>query len=247
VIEFVVLKNDQNTRYFWQLAMKEFILASTSPRRKDLLRNLIDTYLIINPDIAEIRQEGETPESYVVRNCELKALAVVQTIKSSPERDWIVIAADTIVVDGDRILGKPKDQPQAVQMLTELRGKTHQVYSGIAVIESVKEEIQSRQVSSQVLMRKYTDEEINLYVSSGDPSDKAGAYAIQNPSFNPAPSFNDCYANVMGLPLCDLAAMLYEMEIPFQFDVAQRCQESIQYQCPIYPQKLAGINLKESA
>jgi MAF protein len=226
--------------------MKEYILASKSPRRKALLRNLIDTFLIINPEIQEERQGGETPRSYVKRISELKSEAVGKTIETLPASDWVVIAADTIVVDGDRILGKPEDQSQAIQILSELRGKTHTVYSGLAVYDISLDEIQSRQVSSQVDMREYTDEELKAYVASGDPMDKAGAYAIQNQQFDPAPDFNDCYANVMGLPLCDLAVLLYEMKCPIQPDVAERCQESIQYQCPIYSGKLSGINGKEN-
>ncbi len=227
--------------------MKEYILASKSPRRKALLRNLIDSFLIINPDIKEARQQGETPITYVKRNSELKARVAGSKVDSLSASDWLVIAADTIVVDGDRILGKPADKPEAVRMLTELRGKAHTVYSGIAVFDISREEIQTRQVSSRVFMRQYTDDEIQEYVASGDPMDKAGAYAIQNDQFDPAPDFNDCYANVMGLPLCHLAVLLNEMGYPGKYDVAERCQESIEYQCPLYSKILAGINGKECA
>lgn len=221
--------------------MKDFILASKSPRRKALLRNLIDSFLVINPEIKEIRQQGEAPGYYVMRNAELKAQAAANSINSLPASDWVVIAADTIVVAGDRILGKPENQSRAVQMLTELRGKTHTVYSGIAVLDISREEIQTRLVSSKVLMREYTDEELSAYVASGDPLDKAGAYAIQNHQFDPAPEFRDCYASVMGLPLCHLAVLLTEMDCPCRSDVAERCQESIHYQCPIFPGILSGV------
>jgi septum formation protein len=245
VIEFVVLKNDPKRSFFYPLTMKEFILASKSPRRKALLRNLIETFLIINPEIQEVRREGESPRSYVKRNSALKAEVLEKKIQSLPAGEWVVIAADTIVVDGDRILGKPEDQSQATQMLTRLRGRTHTVYSGLAVYDISRKEIQTRQVSSQVAMREYTDEELKEYVASGDPMDKAGAYAIQNRQFDPAPAFGDCYANVMGLPLCDLAVLLHQMNCPILTDVADRCQKSIQYQCPIFPEKLSGISGKE--
>lgn len=225
--------------------MKEYILASKSPRRKALLRNLIDSFLIINPEIKEAREKGENPENYVLRISELKALAAGKIVSSSPGNDWVVVAADTIVVDGDRFLGKPVDESQAVQMLTDLRGGSHTVFSGIAVYDISREEIQTRMVSSEVLMREYTEEEITAYVASGDPMDKAGAYAIQNHHFDPAPDFSNCYANVMGLPLCHLAVLFHEMGCSGHPDVAQRCQESIQYQCPIFSKILSGINGKE--
>lgn len=227
--------------------MKEYILASKSPRRKALLRNLIDSFLIINPEIKEERQAGESPGTFVMRISELKARAAGYKVTSLPGRDWLVIAADTIVVDGERILGKPADETQAVAMLTQLRGKVHTVYSGLAVFDISQEKIQTRQVSSQVLMREYTEDEIEAYVASGDPMDKAGAYAIQNQDFDPAPGFSDCYANVMGLPLCHLAVLLNEMDCPIHLDVAEGCQESIGYQCPIYSKILSGINGKEKA
>lgn len=225
--------------------MKEFILASNSPRRKALLRNLIDNFMIVNPDVEETRHKGETPQDYVLRISEDKARAARNMIHSSPGSDWVIIAADTIVVDGDQILGKPADESQAKQMLTELRGRTHTVHSGLAVFDLAREEIQTRVVSSKVFMRKYTEEEVNVYVASGDPLDKAGAYAIQNHHFDPAPDFNDCFANVMGLPLCHLAVLLHEMDCPGQFGVAERCQESNQYQCPIFSGILSGIRGKE--
>ena len=225
--------------------MKEFILASRSPRRKALLRNLIESFIIISPDIKEARENGETPDNYVRRISELKAQAGRNIVSSSSGKEGVVIAADTIVVDGEMILGKPEDKSHAVQILTELRGRTHTVYSGLAVYDTSREEIQTRMVSSKVLMREYTEEEIYAYVASGDPMDKAGAYAIQNHQFDPAPDFHECYANVMGLPLCHLAVLLSEMGCPGQIDVAVRCQETIQYQCPIFPRILTGIRGKE--
>lgn len=227
--------------------MREYILASKSPRRKALLRNLIDSFLIIDPDIKEARLKGETPEDYVLRNAALKAQAAAKQISSSPGKDWVVIAADTIVVDGGKLLGKPADESQAARMLADLRGGSHTVFSGLAVYAVSQEEIRTRMVSSEVPMREYTEDEINAYVASGDPMDKAGAYAIQNHHFNPAPDFSHCYANVMGLPLCTLAGLLHEVGCPGHTDVAQRCQKSIQYQCPVFSMILSGIHGKESA
>jgi septum formation protein len=225
--------------------MTEYILASKSPRRKSLLRNLIDGFIVINPDIEEARLEQELPENYVLRISEEKARAASEFVNPSGGDDWVVIAADTIVVDGDRILGKPTTEEQAAQMLVDLRGKAHTVYSGLAVYQVSQDEIRSRIVSSEVVMREYTDKEVTAYVASGDPMDKAGAYAIQNHQFDPAPAFSHCYANVMGLPLCHLAVLLNEIDRPGLADVADRCQESIQYQCPIFSQILLDRNGKE--
>lgn len=217
--------------------MKEYILASKSPRRKQLLGNLVESFLTINPDIQEDQGSDETPADYVIRIARDKAQAVVDRSSPDKERDWIILAADTIVVDGDKILGKPLDEADAVRILAELRGKSHQVYSGIAVYDLSRESLKTNAVCSEVLMREYTDKEIEEYVASGDPLDKAGAYAIQNPSFNPAPDFQNCYANVMGLPLCHLSLLLSEVSENAYEDVADRCQECINYQCPVF----AGI------
>jgi hypothetical protein len=94
-------------------------------------------------------------------------------------------------------------------------------------------------------MREYTDKEITAYIASGDPLDKAGAYAIQNPSFNPAPDFKECYANVMGLPLCHLSLLLKEVDESGYQDVADRCQQSINYQCPVFASILSAAKGQE--
>jgi len=214
--------------------MTEYILASQSPRRKQLLGNLVESFLTINPDIQEVQDPDEAPVEYVIRIAKEKALAVVHKISPDRERDWIILAADTIVVAGDKILGKPLDEADAIRILAELRGKCHYVYSGIVVYDLSQEALRTNAVCSEVLMREYTDKEIKEYVASGDPLDKAGAYAIQNPSFNPAPDFQDCFANVMGLPLCHLSLLLREVGGNAYEDVADRCQDCINYQCPIY-------------
>jgi MAF protein len=225
--------------------MKEFILASQSPRRKELFRNLIESFLIISPDIDESRENGENPEQHVERISARKAQAGRKLVNNSPGKDYVIVAADTIVVDGDTILGKPVDEEDATQMLLELRGRTHFVFSGFSVYDTSRDEVQTGTVSSKVLMREYTEDEVKVYVASGDPLDKAGAYAIQNQDFDPAPVFNDCFANVMGLPLCHLALLLKEMECPGHEDVADRCQSSIEYECPIFSSILSGTHGKE--
>lgn len=220
--------------------MTEFILASKSPRRKILLRNLIDPFIVVNSDVDEREIPGENPDEFVVRLAKEKALKGGAGVLTNSLENAFVLGADTIVVDGTEILGKPQDQMDAARILEQLRDKTHQVLSGIALYNLSTREIQTRLVCTEVVMREYTDDEIRDYIASGDPMDKAGAYGIQNRDFNPAPDFFGCFANVMGLPLCHLALLMKEMGIETDHRVADRCQDSIDYQCPIYADVLAG-------
>jgi len=220
--------------------MTEFILASKSPRRKTLLRNLIDPFIVVNSDVDEREIPGENPDEFVVRLAKEKALKGGAGVLTNSLENAFVLGADTIVVDGTEILGKPQDQMDAARILEQLRDKTHRVLSGIALYNLSTREIQTRLVCTEVVMREYTDDEIRDYIASGDPMDKAGAYGIQNRDFNPAPEFLGCFANVMGLPLCHLTLLMKEMGIETNHRVADRCQDSIDYQCPIYADVLAG-------
>ena len=220
--------------------MTELILASKSPRRKTLLRNLIDPFIVVNSDVDEREIPGENPGQFVIRLAKEKALKGGAGVLANSLENAFVLGADTIVVDGTEILGKPQDQMDAARILKQLRGKTHKVLSGIALYNLSTGEIQTRLVCTEVVMREYTDDEIQDYIASGDPMDKAGAYGIQNSDFNPAPDFFGCFANVMGLPLCHLAVLMKEMGIETDHRVADRCQDSIDYQCPIYADVLAG-------
>jgi len=221
--------------------MTEFILASKSPRRKTLLRNLIDPFIVVNSDVDEREVPGENPDEFVVRLAKEKALKGGAGVLPHSLENAFVLGADTIVVDGTEILGKPQDQLDAARILEQLRGKTHKVLSGIALYNLSTGEIQTRLVCTEVLMREYTEDEVQDYIATGDPLDKAGAYGIQNRDFNPAPEFFGCFANVMGLPLCHLAVLMKEMGIETDHRVADSCQDSINYQCPIYADVLAGM------
>jgi len=125
-------------------------------------------------------------------------------------------------------------------MLRRLRGRTHQVYTAIAVLDPVSSRLLTGLCGSQVPMREYSDDEIEAYIASGDPLDKAGAYAIQNSAFQPVSDFRGCFANVMGLPLCHLTRTLKEFDIAPRQDVARACQTALQYECAIYPAVLRG-------
>lgn len=221
--------------------MREFILASKSPRRKSLLRNLIDPFIVINSNVEEKEIPGEKPDDFVIRLAKEKAMKGRAGVSADLLEHAFVLGADTIVVDGTEILGKPRDQLDAARILKQLRGKTHQVFSAIALNDLSTGDVQTRLVCTDVKMREYTDDEIQGYIVSGDPLDKAGAYGIQNRDFNPAPEFSGCFANVMGLPLCDLAVLMKDMGFELDRGVADRCQKSIDYRCPIYAEVLAGV------
>jgi len=204
-------------------------LASNSPRRRQLLALGGWMFNVDVADIDETRLPGESPRAYVLRLAEEKARAVQQRTHA----DQIIIGADTsVVIDGD-ILGKPVDFAEARAMLARLRGRTHQVFTGIAALRLGDGVQLSEVVITDVPMRNYSDDEITQYIISGDPMDKAGAYGIQNPAFQPVAEMSGCYASVMGLPLCTLSTLLRQLGIPPRADIEGNCQSTLNYQCPV--------------
>ncbi len=183
------------------------------------------------------------PAAYVLRLAEMKARAV----STSAPRDQIILAADTAVVDGDDILGKPADAVEAAAMLRRLRGRTHQVYTGLAVFRPNDGELVTDLCVTEVSMRAYSDEEIEAYILTGDPLDKAGAYAIQHPRFQPVERLQGCYAGVMGLPLCHLTRALRSLGLTPPADVAAECQNALRYDCPIAHTILSSHRLEISS
>jgi MAF protein len=215
---------------------RPLILASASPRRRELLGLLGLVFGARAARIAETPQSSESAVEAVQRLAREKAAAIARQIH--PRSCPIVIGADTIVVlDGDA-LGKPRDPMEAETTLRQLRGREHEVYTALSLITRPDEESLDCLVRTVVPMRDYSDEEIYLYVRSGDPFDKAGAYAIQNPGFHPVADLSGCYANVMGLPLCHLAVQLSKLGIEPQVDVADACQAKTGYTCSEYPRIL---------
>ncbi len=164
------------------------LLASNSPRRRQLLALGNWEFNITVSDVDESQLAGETPSEYVLRLARTKALAVVE--KAGPEN--IIIGSDTAVIDGNEILGKPKDEEDAGRMLKQLRGRTHQVYTGVAVYRIRDGKMLTELCITDVPMRAYSDDEVKAYIQTGDPMDKAGAYAIQHPDFHPVESLHGC-------------------------------------------------------
>lgn len=209
---------------------QRWILASGSPRRRWLLSLLGVAFEVRTADVDEALQPGERPAAYVLRLAETKARAVAATL----DQPAVIVAADTAVVDEEQILGKPADAHQARAMLRRLRGRTHQVLTGLAVLRTDNDTQVCELGCTQVPMRKYSEAEIAAYVASGDPLDKAGGYAIQHPEFRPVTDLQGCYANVVGLPLCHLGRALRRLNLPVREDLPARCQATLGYTCPVY-------------
>lgn len=212
------------------------ILASNSPRRRQLLALADWDFIVSVADVDESLFENETPADYVLRLAEKKARAVKADV------DQLILASDTTVVDERGILGKPQDDTEAVSMLTRLRGRTHQVYTGVALLRMSDGALLTDLCVTDVPMRDFSEEEVRAYVATGDPLDKAGAYAIQHPGFRPVASMNGCYASVMGLPLCHVVRMLRKMGVQPNADVPSNCQNLLEYDCPVYESVLSGEN-----
>jgi septum formation protein len=188
------------------------ILASSSPRRQELIRTFQLPVRIevshVDETYAPLTAPAEIVETLALR----KALAVVDQLKSQ-SLEGIVIGSDTIVVYERQILNKPVDEEDAMRMLSMLQGQTHQVYTGVACVEltTSKQIVEHRM--TEVTMRNLSVEQIRRYIASGEPNDKAGAYGIQGLGATLVDSIHGCYFNVVGLPLSLLSRMLKELNV----------------------------------
>jgi len=186
----------------------ELVLASASPRRRALLEYLGMPFTAIATDSDETRQADETAPAMVERLSQNKAHAARERY-----REAIIIAADTDVELDGRILGKPRDADEARAMLTALRNRAHSVYTGVTL--GIGETYSTGLTRTRVWMRDYSDIEIDAYVATGDPLDKAAGYAVQHAGFRPVARVEGCFANVMGLPLCRLyPALARSLNLP---------------------------------
>ncbi|MBZ5706083.1 MAG: Maf family protein [Acidobacteriia bacterium] len=191
------------------------VLASASPRRQELLRNAGIPFVVQPTDIPEIPREGESAKACAERLAREKALAVF--------RDWpkdLILGADTIVVVDGEMLGKPRDAEDAARMLRLLSGRTHQVTTGVCLVGPSGLRTENRQLTTGfedtrsettlVTMHPLTDDDILFYVSTGEPMDKAGAYAIQGIASRWISRIEGDYFNVVGLPVALVCRMLRE-------------------------------------
>jgi len=187
------------------------VLASSSPRRKELLTQAGYQFQIIPANIPEARLANEDPTTFVTRLAREKAQFVAQRILDQPashrEQDPIlVLGADTIVVASEEVLGKPSDAEDAARMLRLLSGRIHQVITGVCLISNEATEVAAE--TTAVTMKELTEAEIADYIATGEPMDKAGAYAIQGYAARWIPRIQGCYFNVVGLPLASVASMI---------------------------------------
>lgn len=188
----------------------EIVLASKSPRRQELLKRIVDDFKIIESDFDEdtVSFNGNI-EEYVKLLAKGKALAVKEKINNSS----IIIGVDTVVYYDNEILGKPKNYDDAYRMLLALSGNTHKVYSGVCIIDTEKSKIEDFVCETKVKFSKLTHGQIDKYIKSKEPMDKAGAYGIQGLGGVFVEKIDGCYYNVMGLPINKLNTFLSSYKI----------------------------------
>jgi septum formation protein len=186
----------------------KIVLASTSPRRLELLRELGLRVKVVDSRVRESKFNISDPEKLVKTLALTKAKEVARRV-----RGGLIIGADTIVVLKGKILGKPKDEEEAKSMLRELSGKTHEVLTGLAVIDASTGKTKVDFVRSRVKLKRLSEGEISNYVVTDKPFDKAGAYSIQEKAGLFVEKIDGCYFNVVGLPLARLAEILKEFNV----------------------------------
>ena len=216
------------------------LLASASPRRRELLALLGLPFKVTVADVDEDPLTDESPATLAARLSQAKACAACSSTGVLANMALAVIACDTIVALDGGILGKPRDAAEAIAMLRRLGGRSHDVYTAVTLLEPITGRTLTDVARTQVAMRAYSDDEIAMYVASGDPLDKAGAYAIQHAGFHPVAELQGCYANVVGLPLCHLTRGLRTWKIEPLRHVPTACQAHTGRECKVYAGILNG-------
>jgi septum formation protein len=189
------------------------ILASSSPRRQELIKSLGLPYEIVVSEADETTPPGLSPADIVEMLAERKARSVFARIGESVPRA-IVIGSDTIVVVDGEVLGKPADESDSLRMLQRLQGRTHVVYSGVACVDTADGRTVVRHRATKVFMKPLDEDRIRRYIGTGEPRDKAGSYAIQGIGATLVDAIEGDYFNVVGLPVSLLSDMLDDMGLP---------------------------------
>ncbi|HUS69842.1 MAG TPA: Maf family protein [Anaerolineae bacterium] len=218
-------------------AVTRLVLASGSPRRRELLQLLGLPFRVVVPRTVEGTVQCSDAATQASVLAEMKALSVA---RHGPEE--IIVAADTLVVLRDQVIGKPTDAASARDTLVALRTGEHQVVTGLAVVLPGASTPSLQAVETRVWMRQYGEEEIASYIDRGEPFDKAGAYAIQDPEFDPVERIEGCYANVMGLPLCHLFTILRDAAVPHSLPPVAACEGHTGRRCFVAARILQAAN-----
>lgn len=187
---------------------KDIVLASASPRRREMLSRIGIPFQVVPSNADETVLSGESEEEHVIRLSRDKALEVAR--RPGQTGRWF-IGSDTVVVNCQKILGKPASNSEAREMLESLSGRSHRVISGYAVYDRTTDRTICNAVTTRVYFKELTSQEIEGYIATGEPSDKAGAYAIQGIGSFMIPKIEGSYTNVVGMPLCEVIAALEEL------------------------------------
>jgi len=210
----------------------KLILASESPRRREILQSAGLVFSIVPAQVEEL-MTGPDLAMLPEENAGHKAAWVFDR-----HPDCAVIGADTVIMFENEIIGKPRDSDDAFAILSRLSGHRHQVLTGVAVIgPGIKK---SFTVTSDIVFKPYDQTVIRQYLRQVHVLDKAGAYAIQHRGFQPVEHLNGCYASVMGLPLCHISRGLRQLDIVNRTGVAAECQSALEYACPVFSSILEG-------
>jgi septum formation protein len=215
----------------------QIVLASASPRRRGLLELTgwrMETFPV---ELDESPRRGESAEALARRLASAKAEAA---LRINPQAR-LLLAADTLVVDGEQILGKPMDELDAQRILMALSGRNHRVISALDMRYKGRQQVEI--CETIVPMRAYTLHQVQTYIETGSPMDKAGAYGIQDRGFHPVAveRLKGCFANVMGLPLCHLVRAAHRLGLDPKENVPLACQSFTSYDCSVYPEILRGV------
>jgi septum formation protein len=217
--------------------MKSLILASQSPRRRQLISLLHCPVTAVSADVDESQITTADPGQNAIDTARLKAETILARYAAAHDQTdlpahCLLVAADTTVALGRQLLGKPRDATDATHTLRQLRRQRHTVYTGMVVVDMADGRIVTDVTSVPVTMRDYSDADIAAYVASGDPLDKAGAYAIQHPTFQPVAHLEGCYLGVMGLSICHLLRLLHRLDAAIGVDMERLRQAHNGYVCP---------------
>lgn len=189
--------------------MEKIVLASASPRRRELLEQIgIKFDIVVSNEPEDEIDKSLSPENYTSELALMKACNVAKKLTGTKRKDSLIIAADTVVYSDGKILGKPKDSDDAFRILKSLSGKAHEVYTGICVMRLTDGYATSKSIKTTVKFKELTDKTIKAYIKTGEPADKAGAYGIQSRGAVLVEEICGDYFNVVGLPLSALYDVL---------------------------------------